>query len=242
DNRHGAGGGTEPVNPSISSDAVETTGYFTGLAPGWAYDWLFNTVKVYAVRLEVTRASTMNTDGRYFYTINTWIKRCNSENINDINSCSEYTGLSNTKVVYDPASPDPPTLRRIIELIPAYHSSFNKFLFGWTAAAGSQTMENLTLNNFQLYFNREPVTCGGYGIWNNLGIAGSTRYFKVNGTGCIGKLYGSQIGNIGPNGSINGYTNNTCTIVASPSEITYNQAATADADADCTVNFSGTDR
>ena len=80
DNRHGAGGASDPVNDSITSDASDTTDYFIGLAPSWASDWLFNT-NVYAVRIEVTRASSMNTNSKYFYTINTWIKRCSSNNI-----------------------------------------------------------------------------------------------------------------------------------------------------------------
>jgi hypothetical protein len=147
--------------------------------------------------------------------------------------------LSNTKEAYDPSPADPPVLKQTIELDSTYHTKFNKFLFGWTAAAGSQTMENLTLKNFRLNFNREPVTCGGYGVWNNLG---STRYFKINGIGCTGVLNGSRIANIGPSGIIQGYTDATCATAASPSGITYDQAKTADADADCTVNYSGTDR
>ena len=243
DNRHGAGAATDPVN-AISTDASDTTDYFIGSTPAWAADWLYNTTKVYAVRIEITRASTLNANSKYFYTINTWIKRCSSDNISDSTACSEFPGLNNTKVVYDPNPADPPTLKRIIELDQTFHDKFNKFLFGWTAAAGSASRENLTLSNFQLYFAREPVTCGGYSVWNNLGGPGTTRYFKINGIGCSAVLNGSVIGNIGPNGTISGYTNASCTTgtETTPSSLTYNQAATADTNTNCAVYFDGTDK
>jgi len=241
DNRHGAGSATDPVN-AVSTDTSDTTDYFIGSTPSWAADWLYNTTKVYAVRIEVTRASTANTAGKYFYTINTWIKRCNSENISDPTACSEFTGLSNTKVAYNPDPADPPILKRTIELDQTFHDKFNKFLFGWTAAAGSASRENLALRNFQLYFARDPVACGGYGAWNNLGGPGTTRYFKINETGCIAVLNGSFIGNIGPNGRINAYTNAACNVAESPSELTYNQAAAADANVNCSVYYDLTDK
>jgi hypothetical protein len=155
DNRHGAGAATDPVN-AVSTDISDTTDYFTGigLTPSWTADWLYNTTKVYAVRIEITRASTANTNGNYYYTINTWLKPCSSENISDLTACSEYAGLSNTKTAYDPVA-DPPTLKRTIELGPTFHTKFSKFLFGWTAAAGSASRENLALSNFQLFFVRE---------------------------------------------------------------------------------------
>ncbi|MDP3286160.1 MAG: hypothetical protein Q8M56_17155, partial [Desulfobacterales bacterium] len=149
-----------------------------------------------------------------------------------------------TKVVYIPDPADPPTLKRTNELAQLFHDKFDKFLFGWTAAAGGQTQEKITLKNFQLYFDREPVACGGYGVWNNLAGPGTTRYFAINGTGCIGILNGSQIGNIGPNGTIKGYLNSNCLSgdTTTPSELTYNQAMAADIDTDCAVYFNGTDK
>lgn len=241
DNQHGAGSATDPVN-AISTDASDTTDYFVGLTPSWAADWLYNTTKVYAVRIEVTRASTINTNSKYYYTINTWIKRCTSDNISDPTACSEFANFSNTKVAYNPTPADSPTMKRTIELDPTFHSKFNTFLFGWTAAAGSASRENLALNNFQIFFAREPVACGGYGVWNNLGGPGTPRYFAINGIGCATILNGSFIGNIGPNGKINGYTNTGCTIAESPSELTYDQAAAADANANCSVYYNGADK
>jgi hypothetical protein len=241
DNRHGAGAATDPVN-AVSTDASDTTDYFVGLSPSWSADWLYNTTKVYAMRIEVTRASAKNQNNKYFYTINTWIKRCSSDNISDPTACSEFTGLDNTKVAYDPDPADPPTLKRIIELDQTFHDKFDKFLFGWTAAAGGASKENLTLSKFQLYFAREPVACGGYGVWNNLGGPGTTRYFKINDIGCTAILNGSLIENIGPNGRINGFTNASCTIAESPSEITYSQAQTIDANSGCDVNYDLTDK
>lgn len=243
DNRHGAGSVADPVN-AISTDLSDTTDYFIGSTPSWAADWLYNTTNVYAMRIEVTRASTMNTNSKYFYTINTWIKRCSSVNISDPTACSEFADFSNTKVAYNPMLADSPTLKRTIELDQTFHSKFSKFLFGWTAASGSASRENLVLSNFQLYFDREPVACGGYGIWNNLEGPGTTRYFKINDTGCSGVLNGSLIGNIGPNGTIKGYINSSCSSAnaTTPSELTYSQASAADADIDCAVYFNGTDK
>jgi hypothetical protein len=244
DNRHGAGGATDPIN-AVSTDASDTNDYYVGLSPFGAGDpdWLFSTTKVYAVRMEVTRASDINTNNKYFYTINTWIKRCNSDTISDSTSCSEYADLNNTKVKYnDPQPADPPILKRTIELDQSFHDKFNKFLFGWTTAAGSSSRGKLSLNNFQMYFIREPAACGGYGVWNNLGSSGSTTYFKINGTGCTGVIKDSFIGNIGPSGSISGFTNATCTTAASPSSISYDQAVSADTNKNCAVNFSGTDK
>jgi len=191
----------------------------------------------------------LNSNGNYFYTINTWIKRCSSDNISDSTACAKDENnndinpdFNNTKVAYNPTPVDSPILKRTVELGPTFHSKFDKFLFGWTAAAGSISRENIALSNFQLYFARESVVCGGYGVWNNVGIAGSTSYFKINGTGCTGILKNSFIGNIGSGGSINGYTDAACTSATSPSELTYSQATTADTNLDCAVYFDGTDK
>ena len=245
DNRHGAGGATDPVN-AASTDASDTNDYYVGLTPFGSADpnWLFSTPQVYAVRVEVTRASAINTNNKYFYTINTWIKRCNSDNISDPSSCSEittYTDLINTKAAYNPITV-PPTLKRTIELEPSFHAKFNQFLFGWTTAAGSQSGAKVTLGNFQMFFIKEPAGCGGYGIWNNLGSSGSTTYFNINGTGCTGIVKDSFIGNVGSSGSINGYTDVFCTTATSPSSISYDQAVSADTNKNCAVNFDGTDR
>ena len=239
DNRHGAAGSSDPINAVSSSS--DTNDYYVGLSPFGLGDsnWLFSTTKVYAVRVEVTRASDKNTNNKYFYTMNTWIKRCSSDTISDSTSCSEYADLNNTKVTYNPQTADPPILKRTIELDQPFHDKFNKFLFGWTAAAGSASREKLSLNNFQMYFIRESAACGGYGVWNNLG---STSYFKINGTGCTSVANNGFIGNIGPSGSISGFTNATCTTAASPSSISYDQAVSADTNKNCAVNFSGTDK
>jgi hypothetical protein len=149
DNRHGSGSAANPRN-AVSTDTTDTTDYFIGLTPSWSPDWLYNATNVYAVRMEVTR-SIINTNGKYFYTINTWIKRCNSEAVTDPTACSEFEGLSVTRVAYsEPASPQ--TLTRTIELDQTSHNKFSKFIFGWTAAAGSASRENLEISNFQLSF------------------------------------------------------------------------------------------
>jgi hypothetical protein len=158
DNRH-----DWPIDPTYptrnnavpSPETSDTTDYFVGWTPFGAGEpnWLFVTPKVYAVRIEVTRALTLdtNTPAGYFYTINTWIKRCDSENISDPTACSEFAGFSNTKTAYDPVA-NPPLLNRTIKLDQTYHSKFNKFLFGFTGASGSASRQNVALSPPLLYF------------------------------------------------------------------------------------------
>lgn len=165
DNRHGTGDTSSPIN-AVSTDVSDTNDYFTGLTRTWSPDWLYNTGNVYALRIETTRPSEM-TGGKYVYSVKTWIKRCSGTNINDTTACIKdqnnndiNADFSNTKKAYKPDPEDPPTLQRTdttankIELDPTFHEKFNKFLYGWTAAAGSASREKLTLKNFQLYFIR----------------------------------------------------------------------------------------
>ena len=98
--------------------------------------------------------------------------------------------------------------------------------------------ENITLSNFNMYFVKETVGCGGYGVWNNLG---SGAYFRINGVGCTGVANNAFIGNIGPSGNIYRHTDSVCTSPSSAS-MTFTQASTADTNKDCTVYFNGTDR
>jgi hypothetical protein len=168
DNRHGNGnnGDAEPQN--AIAPVPETTykgDYFVGATQSWVDNWLYSysVANVYAVRIEVARGSNA------LYTINTWIKRCNSTNISDPSACAtdEHSNVinpdfNNTKVAYNPQPTDLPALNRAITLSNTtdkpYHSNFDKFLFGWTAATGSDLADNirsrekLYLNQFRLNF------------------------------------------------------------------------------------------
>jgi len=240
DNRHNAGtadGPTEPRNSSRPTDDDDSS-YFNAstLWPAQT-NWLLSNLptNIYAFRIEVTRASTKNTNNNYLYSINSWIKQCIISDCSDV--ITTYSGYDNTKIAYDISQPaDLPNLTRTIELSQTLHSYFNTFYFGWTAASGGAT-ENVLLSNFKMNFIKESVGCGGYGVWNNLGIG---SYFRINGVGCTGVANNASIGNIGPSGSIYRYSDSTCT--TSLDSITFAQAASADTNGNCAVNFNGTDR
>lgn len=81
--------------------------------------------------------------------------------------------------------------------------------------------------------------CSAYEIWNNLGAAG---YFRINGIGCGLTANNTLISSIGPGGSINGFTDSSCTVPSAIPSITYTQATVTDANKNCAVNYNNTDR
>jgi hypothetical protein len=236
DNRHNSGSdtSTEPRNSRRPTDGADTS-YFdaSSLWPAQT-NWLLNNTptNIYALRIEVSRSNTTNAAGNYDYSVDTWVKQCL---VNDI-SCSTFddqSNYANTKTRY---TADAPTLSRILALSPTLHQNFSSFYFGWTAATGGTTTENVTLNRFRMNFVKG---CAAYGVWNNLG---SITYFSRNGVGCTPINDDNPISNIFPSGVINGFTDAACTISASPSSINYTQATAADINKNCVVNFNGTDR
>jgi len=100
-------------------------------------------------------------------------------------------------------------------------------------------VQNITLTNFKMNFIKETSGCGGYGVWNNLG---SSAYFRMNGVGCANIADTAFIGNIGPSGKIDGFTDAACTIPSAPGSITFAQASTADTNKNCAVYFTGADK
>ncbi|MCX5844345.1 MAG: hypothetical protein NT022_11500, partial [Deltaproteobacteria bacterium] len=237
DNKHGAGSGglTEPQNARSyrNTGGIDLTSYFNGSALGFPSNWLLNSpTNIYAFRVEVTRASTQNSNTNYFYTVSSWIKQCNLADCSDVITSSP--GYDNTKIPYTPQ----PTLIRTIELDQTYHNYFTTFFFGWTAATGGAT-QNITLSNFKMNFIKETSGCGGYGVWNNLG---SGAYFRISGVGCSNIANNAFIGNFGPSGFINGFTDAACTIPSAPGSITIAQASTADTNKNCAVYFTGADK
>jgi len=121
-------------------------------------DWLNGKPGVkgpFAVRLEVDRALTP-TDGKYNYELRLWMRQCNDDVL-----CNNILGtfFQDTRVAYD-YSAVPATLPMVQQftLSPAEQAAFNKFFFGFTAAAGTQALE-VTISQFQLSFIRpgDPV-------------------------------------------------------------------------------------
>lgn len=240
DNRHnnGADTSTEPRNSRSPSDGADTSYFDASSLWSSNTDWLLSNTptNIYAFRVEVTRASTQNSNTNYFYSINSWIKQCTTSDCSDV--ITNFPGYDNTKISYAPLPADLPVLRRTIELNQTYHNYFNTFFFGWTAATGGAT-QNVTINNFRMNFIKDPSGCGGYGVWNNLG---STFHFRINGVGCTGIANNAFIGNIGASGSISGFSDGACTISSSPASITFAQASTADTNKNCAVYFNGSDK
>jgi len=237
DNKHGAGtgGATDPENARSfrNTGGMDTTSYFNGSALGFPSNWLLNSpTNIYAFRVEVKRAYTKNSNNNYFYTVSSWIKQCNLADCSDVIASSP--GYDDTKNPYA----SQPTLMRTIELNQSLHDYFATFFFGWTAATGS-AVQNITLSNFKMNFIKETSGCGGYGVWNNLG---SSAYFRMNGVGCANIADTAFIGNIGPSGKIDGFTDAACTIPSTPGSITFAQASTADTNKNCAVYFTGADK
>jgi outer membrane protein assembly factor BamB/type II secretory pathway pseudopilin PulG len=105
----------------------------------------------FAVRLEVDRALTPDANGEYDYELRLWMRQCNDDVL-----CDNILGtfFQDTRVAYDysavPASL--PMIQRFA-LSAADQAKFNKFFFGFTAAAGAQALE-ATISRFQLSFIR----------------------------------------------------------------------------------------
>jgi hypothetical protein len=121
----------------------------------------------WAVRTEIERASSTNANGNYEYTLRTWIRQCVNSDCSDIKG----TPFQDTTAEYDilnPAiAPDLP-FTQVIEIPPAAtvppgtptHEDFERFLFGFTTAAGASDTQVVEIRDFQLTFSRsaDPVT------------------------------------------------------------------------------------
>ena len=106
----------------------------------------------WAARTEVTRAVSANANGNYEYTLLTWIRQCAQSDCSDIKG----TAFQDTTLEYNysPAGvPDLP-FEQVIELTPAEHDKFERFLFGFTTAAGASDTQIVEIRDFQLTFAR----------------------------------------------------------------------------------------
>jgi outer membrane protein assembly factor BamB len=116
----------------------------------------------WAVRMEIKRSLTAN-NGRYEYTLRTWIRQCAT--VIASSECDDPsiigTFFQDTRLEYDAK---PPHLTQTIELDLADHVLFERFLFGFTGASGDtsgagMTPQHAVIEKLQLSFIRpgDPV-------------------------------------------------------------------------------------
>jgi hypothetical protein len=104
----------------------------------------------------VDRSQSTNANGKYEYTLRTWMRRCT-----DASSCSDIapTLFGNTRLRYDykPLALTALPMTQTIELADADHTLFERFLFGFTSGSGSD--QTINISKFQLSFIRpnDPV-------------------------------------------------------------------------------------
>ena len=105
----------------------------------------------WAVRLEVMRSLTQNADSKYEYTLNFWIRQCDSV------ACDNILGTfyEDTRIEYAAT----PHLAQTIELDSTQHTDFTRFLFGFTGATGSGTYQSAVIADLKLSFIRanDPI-------------------------------------------------------------------------------------
>jgi hypothetical protein len=108
----------------------------------------------WAVRLEVDRSLVLNAENKFDYELRLWIRQCQNSDCSDIIG----TFFEKTRLKYDFYPVGTPPLTQQIELIPADHGDFVRFLFGFTGAAGSEALD-ATISQFQLSFIRpgDPI-------------------------------------------------------------------------------------
>jgi hypothetical protein len=106
-----------------------------------ADDWLAgNGVNPWAIRIEVLRSLDQNPNGNYDYLLRTWVRQCNQIDCSDVFD----TFFQDVRIEY---RAKPPHIEQTIELIPADHVLFDRFLFGFTGATGESTSQNAIFGN-----------------------------------------------------------------------------------------------
>ena len=117
----------------------------------------------WAVRVEVQRENIdSNGDGKFTYTLKTWLKKCQDANcLQDANGLPVVGGFfQNTRFEYDWTTAGITPMTQVIDLSntpDSFHDRFDRFLFGFTSAStASQTID---IRQFQLSFIRpnDPV-------------------------------------------------------------------------------------
>jgi outer membrane protein assembly factor BamB len=117
----------------------------------------------WAVRMEIKRSLTANANGRYEYTLRTWIRQCDTMIASSECTDPDIIGtfFQDTRLEYEAK---PPHLEQTIELEQTDQDLFDRFLFGFTGASGDtsiagKTPQNAVIEKLQLSFIRpgDPV-------------------------------------------------------------------------------------
>lgn len=116
----------------------------------------------WAVRVEVERSQTAGSNGRYPYTVRSWIRQCDA----DPGDCSEITGtfFSDTRIAYAAKTAQ---MTQTFELSAADHAKFETYYNGFTQGTGGAT-QTLTLRNIRIGFIRPGdyvISPDGSGNW-----------------------------------------------------------------------------
>lgn len=110
----------------------------------------------WAVRLEINR-SQVATAGTYAYNLRAWVRQCSTTSCNDPND-PLGTFFEDTRVQYSPSA-RPPMIEQTVNLEPADHAAFERFIFGFTSQTGAGETQTATIRKFQMSFVRtnDPV-------------------------------------------------------------------------------------
>ncbi len=125
-------------------------------------DWLDGsplTRGPWAVRTEITRDGSINANGNHEYTLRTWIRQCVNSDCSDLKGTPFQDTTAEYQILNPAIAPDLP-FTQVIELPPAAHDDFDRFVFGFTTAAGSADTQVAEIRDFQLTFiqTADPVT------------------------------------------------------------------------------------
>ena len=105
----------------------------------------------WAVRTEIKRATSAIANGNYEYTLLTWIRQCSQSDCSDIKGTPFQDTTGEYLFLPGPPVPDLP-FEQVIELTPAEHGDFERFLFGFTTAASATDTQTVEIRDFQLTF------------------------------------------------------------------------------------------
>ena len=107
----------------------------------------------WAIRVEIESAAAPNSKGNYEYQISTWMRQCQEADCSDIKG----TAYQDTTVKYDYSPIQTLPFTQIIELTPAEHDKFERFLFGFTTAAKAADTQLVDIRDFQMTFIRAGI-------------------------------------------------------------------------------------
>ena len=105
----------------------------------------------WAIRTEIERATSVNANGNYEYTLLTWVRQCAQSNCSDITGTPFQDTTGKYTFLPGPPFPDLP-FEQVVELTPAENDDFERFLFGFTTAAGATDTQTIEIRDFQLTF------------------------------------------------------------------------------------------